>query len=61
MLAASGGGGAADKPAVTVINRDGTTAATAPLPAPAVAYGLAVAGGRIYASLEDGSVVCLGR
>ncbi len=40
--------------------KDGAKAASVPLPAAPVYEGLAVAGGRVYASLEDGTVVCLG-
>ncbi|HEX8916486.1 MAG TPA: PQQ-binding-like beta-propeller repeat protein, partial [Humisphaera sp.] len=47
--------------AVTVLNRDGTTAASAAVPAPVVTYGLAVAGGRVYAALEDGTLMCFGQ
>ncbi|HOX08659.1 MAG TPA: PQQ-binding-like beta-propeller repeat protein [Planctomycetota bacterium] len=40
--------------------KDGAKAASVALPAAPVYEGLALAGGKLYASLEDGRVICLG-
>jgi len=40
---------------------DSKKLAELPLEAPPVYLGLAVAGGRVYVALQDGSVVCLGK
>jgi hypothetical protein len=40
---------------------DGKTASQCPLPAMPVFDGMAAAGGKVYLSLKDGSVVCFGR
>jgi outer membrane protein assembly factor BamB len=55
LIVADAGGGLAVYAAA-----DGRKAGEGKLPGPPVADGLAVAYGRLYASLEDGSVVCLG-
>ena len=50
-----------DARGMTLSAKDGAKLAELALPAPPAAEGLAVAGGRVYVSTQDGRVLCYGR